>query len=528
MSSDVRKSVYTRNATGLVREFSWFDAFQISVSATAPTLLSFALSFVFVETAYPGADVLTVLLFGFIFSLPLAVVYFLLPQVMPRSGGDYVWVSRVLNPVIGFAAGFGFWVANAAVVGTTIYLEASSILPLTLASFGYAYNNSGLINFVSSITTPTSIFLIGLGALVLASAITAFGPRVFSRVMKVLFVLIFTSTVVCLLILGTSSHADFVSAINNYGGSGITFNGIISSATKGGWSFVPITLTGTLLSTPLAVFLFAGFNFSAAASGEVRNVKKSMLYGTIIALVFCWIMISLGVIVTQNVVGYQFLQASFALGAKWPLVAPPWVPLFASILAKGNPLLLVLLNAGFVIGVIWNAAGIFLAITRYVFAFSFDRAYPSFLADINERFHFPVKATIINFIVAAIFLGLATFTSYVGLFLNISVIDTVMWALASFVAIILPFRKKDLVKSLPGSSWRVPLLTIIGIISLILMLANFYFAVTVPAIGPSTLGADAILVTIFVIGFIIYALSYTYNKSRGVDLKLIYSEIPPE
>ena len=528
MVSDVGQTVYTRNATGLVRDFSWFDAFQISVSATAPTLLSFALSFVFVETAYPGANVLLVLFFGFIFSLPLGVVYFLLPQVMPRSGGDYVWVSRVVNPVIGFAAGFGFWVANAAVVGTTIYLEASSILPLTLASFGYAYNNSALISFVASITTPTSVFLVGLGALVVASAITAFGSRVFSRVMKVLFVLIFTSTVVCVLIIGLSSHSDFVSALNNYGGTSITYNGVISSAQQGGWSFVPITLTGTLLSTPLAVFLFAGFNFSAAASGEVRNVKKSMLYGVIVSLIFCWGMISLGVIVTQNVVGYQFLQASFALGSKWPLVAPPWVPLFASILTKGNPILLILLNAGFVIGVIWNAAGIFLAITRYVFAFSFDRAYPLFLADINERFHFPVKATIINFIVAAIFLGLATFTSYVGLFLNISVIDTVMWALASFVAIILPYKKKDLAKALPGSNWGVPLLTIIGIISLILMLANFYFAVTIPAIGPSTLGADAILVTIFVIGFIIYGISYTSHKGKGLNLNLIYSEIPPE
>jgi amino acid transporter len=147
---------------------------------------------------------------------------------------------------------------------------------------------------------------------------------------------------------------------------------------------------------------------------------------------------------------------------------------------------------------------------------------------VNERFHFPLKATILNFIVAAIFLGLATFTSYVGLFLNISFIDTILWALASIVAVILPFKKRELMKPLPGSGWKIPLLSIVGVISTVLMVLNAYFAATIPAIGPSTVGADAILATIFVVGLVIYGLSYAVNKKHGVDLNLIYSEIPPE
>ncbi|MGD0422320.1 MAG: APC family permease [Candidatus Bathyarchaeia archaeon] len=527
MESRPGKSVYTRDATGLVRELTGWDAFQISVSATAPTLLAVALSFSFVETAYPGADVAGVLFFGFIFSLPLGIIYFYLPRIMPRSGGDYVWISRFLNPVVGFVAAFAFWVANAAVVGTTIYLEASSIIPITLASFGYAYGNSNLISLVTAITTPTSVFVVGLLALAVGCAVTAFGARIFRRLMILFFALLMISTVTCILIIALSSHSDFVNAINNYGGTGISYNGVIASAQKNGWSFVPVTFEATLLSTPLAVFLFAGFNFAAAASGEVRNIRKSMLYGTIIALVFSWLMISAGVIATANVVGYPFIQAAFAT-TSWPLVVPPWVPLFASMLAHGNLILLVLLSVGWIVDPIWNAAGIFLAITRYVFAFSFDRAFPTFLADVNERFHFPLKATILNFIVAAIFLGLATFTSYVGLFLNISFIDTILWALASIVAVILPFKKRELMKPLPGSGWKIPLLSIVGVISTVLMVLNAYFAATIPAIGPSTVGADAILATIFVVGLVIYGLSYAVNKKHGVDLNLIYSEIPPE
>jgi hypothetical protein len=60
------------------------------------------------------------------------------------------------------------------------------------------------------------------------------------------------------------------------------------------------------------------------------------------------------------------------------------------------------------------------------------------------------------------------------------------------------------------------------------MAVNFFFSVTTPALGPSTPQADAVLATIFVVGLVIYWASYSYNKNKGIDLKLVYSEIPPE
>jgi amino acid transporter len=163
-----------------------------------------------------------------------------------------------------------------------------------------------------------------------------------------------------------------------------------------------------------------------------------------------------------------------------------------------------------------------------VFAFSFDNAFPSRFADIDEKFHFPVKAMILNIVVAALFLVLATFTSFLGIFLNGVAIWSIVWLFGSIVAIVLPYKKKDLVSFLPGARWKVPFLTIVGLVSAILMAVNFFFSVTTPALGPSTPQADAVLATIFVVGLVIYWASYSYNKNKGIDLKLVYSEIPPE
>ena len=60
------------------------------------------------------------------------------------------------------------------------------------------------------------------------------------------------------------------------------------------------------------------------------------------------------------------------------------------------------------------------------------------------------------------------------------------------------------------------------------MIANFYWSVTTPAIGPSTFQADSILAVIFVTGLIVYIVSNSYHKAHGVDLRAIYAEIPPE
>ncbi len=168
-----------------------------------------------------------------------------------------------------------------------------------------------------------------------------------------------------------------------------------------------------------------------------------------------------------------------------------------------------------------------LVATRYVFAFSFDRVFPVKLADINDRFHFPIKASALNFVISMTFLVITVYTSWLTSLLNSTAIVALVWAIGSVPAILLPYKNKEIVASLPGAKWKVPFIAIIGAASAVLNFVVFYFALAIPGVGPSTPQSDAVLAGVFVSGPVFYAIRYRYLRGKGIDLKLAFAQLPP-
>jgi amino acid transporter len=468
------------------------------------------------------------MIIGCAFTIPIGLAYAFLAVTMPRSGGDYVWVSRGIHPLLGFAIGWAYWVSYGVANGSGAYLFSSVGLPDTIAVYGYALHNPSLIAASTWVTQPGPAFVSALLLLVFAAAIG--GLRgLFHRSMVVSFVLIVVSVIVFCAILGTSSHADFVNAVNGYGGTGITYDGIIKQAEATGWSWSGTAWGLTMGSIPLGFLLFTIPSNACAASGEVKNVRTNMPLVILVCQGLALIVNVVGVQLLMNVVGYPFVQASIAVGSAWPLAAPPWAILFASMLTN-NLVLITIMFLGWLAYFVYWAAAIFLCATRYVFAFSFDRAFPAMFADISERFHFPVKATILSFVAAVIFLILTAFTTWVGMFLNMTTLGCIVWAIGSVCAIILPYRKnrKELAVGLPGSKWPIQLISIIGVLSLAVNLMVIYFALTTSFVGPSTPASSAILILIFVSGGLIFAVRSLHLRRQGFSLNQVYSQIPPE
>jgi len=517
--------VFLREATGLVRQFSWLDALMISAANIAVGVWTISGQIAFVTSADPGADIVMSVHMGFLLSIPVALTYVLLGIVMPRSGSDYVWATRLVKPVVGFMIGWGFWIAVLGVAGTLAYVWAIVVLPTFFGSFGYVSLNPGLVNLASTFSQPVPLAIAGLFFLILCTIIAGIGGNVFRPAMLISFILILLSTVVFMGVLAGSTHSDFVNAMNGFGGSGISYQNIMSQAQSAGWTFAPITWAATVLSAPFGVFLFAGQNLSAAAGGEIKTIKKSMWLSIVGSLVIAWIVAVIGIQLSLNVFGYDFIQAATF---KWPLVGAPYVLFLVAPLVSGNLFLLALMQIGFLISLPWAISAALLVCTRYVFAFSFDRVFPSRFADISEKFHFPLKAAALNFVGATIFFFLAAFTPYVGLLLNATAIYCLVWAIGSLCAVVLPYKKKELASVLPGAKWPIPLISIIGLISTGTMLLSLYWAVTTPAVGPSTPSADAVLITILLVGLAVFYVSRAVRRREGVDLNQVYAEIPPE
>ena len=97
-------SLYTRQATGLVREIGVSSNLALNIS-----FISLPLA-VLVATqapyAFPGSNLIGIVIITALLCVIPTLLYGSLSQAMPRSGGDYVFVSRIIHPVIGFAANF--------------------------------------------------------------------------------------------------------------------------------------------------------------------------------------------------------------------------------------------------------------------------------------------------------------------------------------------------------------------------------------------------------------------------------------
>src|SRR6056297_4276263 len=92
--------IFTRRASGLVRELSWLDVFIFVVAGPAAS----GIMFYSVSTAadFPGASLPLAFLFGLIIFLPITLLVAINSATMPRSGGLYIGVSRVMGPTLGF------------------------------------------------------------------------------------------------------------------------------------------------------------------------------------------------------------------------------------------------------------------------------------------------------------------------------------------------------------------------------------------------------------------------------------------
>jgi len=116
-------SLFVRNATGLVREVGLWQAFVINLSVLNPAvgLVTIAVAL----AVFPGTDLTLPFIIAAVLVMFLALSYAQLVSSMPRTGGDFVFVSRIISPAIGAMAGgvllLSFMLTGG--VNTTIFSE---------------------------------------------------------------------------------------------------------------------------------------------------------------------------------------------------------------------------------------------------------------------------------------------------------------------------------------------------------------------------------------------------------------------
>jgi APA family basic amino acid/polyamine antiporter len=525
---------FVREATGLVRAFGFFDLVFLSLAGTN-FLGALVSTMLYAPYFYPGANLTVVFAVGTLPALAVAAVYGMLGRAMPRTGGDYVWSTRIMGPLFGIIQ----WVL---LFGTLVILIAEFvvILPITiflqqlLFSLGVTLNNPGLINAASSATQPSVGLPLNLIYLALGMAIALSSTRVFVRIQRyawALYFVILVVLVISLLSLNPSKVSSLFDHSMQIAGSNATYSGVIQQATSGGLS-AGFSVTNTLLAIlPWGFFSFIGFNWSTYLSGEVKNAKTVITRALATAVIIMGAVLAITAVIAYNAAGSDFLSSASYIAATNPAYLPslPTITLLVSLI---NPYLAFVIGVGMLIALLVTVAGLTLNLSRMIFAASFDRILPKKLAEVNERFQSPQWAVLLVGVCYAILITLFWLTSWASLFLNTALVIPLGSALPFVAALAFYFKKPKLFEQTLGGRSNAVKLILLSAVGLA-MFATYTFAEIVPINSGMYLGASLsiafeIACAFVIIGIVLYAASRYRLRGMGIELNKIYDEIPPE
>jgi len=533
--------LFVRNSTGLVRSASAVDATIFNAVISAPVGSTIAYSIFFALVAFPGADVVGVLILVALINIPVLIMFALLGASMPRVGGDYVWVSRVLSPPLALISNLCMIMGG--LLGAAFFAKFFSLLALgpVLVALGSFANNNTLINWGTSFQTNNSwilgasLFMVALQTLILIR-----GTKATFRWQNYSFIIAMAGTLVAFLVLLIGSQGDFFShfdALNkSFGGGNVA--AVISGA-PGAAAAAPNFWNGAAtLPTLFSIQGFMMWNFwSVYMSGELKSASNrrrqlSVMFG---ALGWDTILLIIGVLLLFRVAGYNFVYALNAASSAYKIPSGPFYPFLAS-LVFNTPILTVIIMGSFLF---WSLpsmiANTFMPI-RSFFAWSFDRLMPESLANVNERTHSPVNAIIVtNVIIAALVIWSVygnQFQLVLGLIVLAGALAVIIVGLA---AIALPMRRPDLYQASPANVkfLGIPVLYIVGTLSIL----EFIGIIAISFINPASVmngnrddwwWIPAWLIGLMVGGALLYYIPRFIRARQGVNIGFVYKELPPE
>lgn len=525
--------VYVREASGMVRELGPVATMAVSASIVAIGTASNLMQ-VWQPYIYPGSDVFTSLTIALVPAIFFGIMYVLFSMNMPRSGGDYVYVSRIIHPVIGFMMNFVFtfwliiwWGSNFAVI-------VINMLSPAIGGFALATNNSGLLSWASTIaTTPNDVFIGGIIALVIVAVFVIMGPKYTGRYLVTGFIIGMIGQVVLMVLFAGASQSTFTSAFSSHFST--TFASVEKAATSNGWTYAPLVFSASVAAIPYAFLWYLGYNMSAYVAGEVKKVQSSMFIAILGSLLLGWIFYVVTNTLYLNVVPYQFQQSLAylfnAAPTAYPLPISPGPYLFVGLLTS-NAVLAFLPMIGMVFWAFLLPVAVAMVVTRNIFAWSFDRVVPRFLSDLNPRTHSPIKSTVLMCVIGVVFLWLWTYTTYLSLEINFILAISIAFIIPGFAGILYPYVKKDQYTNTPAAKYKIgglPLIVLCGAISVVFYVYIAYECYVTPAIsGPVSASVLGLIAATFIVAPIIYYAARTYHLRReGLDISTAFKEIPP-
>jgi len=569
-ASSTTPKLFVRQSSGLVRNVSVTNALFFNVAAFVGVGLTlypifYSLADVPMWKTGPFSAYGWAAIFAGLFCILLALIFSSLTSVMPRSGGDYVFTSRIIHPFLGWLESWTLVIASVLIIAFEVPLVlrnlqiTARIIGIGAGGHFFTHANSWFTDSTGAIT-GTPGFIGSLVVLAIIGLVCVLPTRSFHRVVTALAgygVACFIAMFVFGLIF--THKGAFNANLPHYTGGVTSAKIAASGVTAGVLGAPPQGFLGRIFSTsvfPLVLsvllFQYIGFQYSAYIAGEVRgNVRRGVLIALLGSLL-------IGVLANSVYVDVISTHFGFGMNVSWgasywgfstaplPLGQPNAMPLLAVIANKSLWPIWALISLGGTIFPFLLCPVYINFISRMQLAWSLDRQMPEWFGNVNERLRAPLNAILATIALTALFLffqsykALPTFLATTGHKLNLAgtawfsiTMAFLTWCLPGVNAMLVRVRRPDLVRNAPmrrALPW-------IGLVWLVFPVWIYIFAVIKPIVNAlKGGGALTYLETngiidagiFYLLGVVVYLAMQWRTRSSGVDSKMLFTELPPD
>jgi len=470
------------------------------------------------------------------------LVWGILGGSMPRSGGEYIYNSRIIHPIFGIAQSFG----DAAIWLMWLYVLAPlAVDPGLTMSFRYV-GWSGAADWLVSSNWHT--FIIASVFNVIGFLFVVFGIKIFALVQKIVMVFGIGGMIVIGMVFTFTSHSTFVNKWNAAAHASGSFDYNTFIAKVGAAAGVAIPKSWNWADT-IGVMVAMSWLFAYAYSisfiaGEVKRPDKTIIWANVFSILVPFVFMFWTAIVLHYTVGDQFLRAAAwndqngpINGFKMPFGSnfidlAVYITGTSGFLAKLGAFLM---GFSYVAFTLWWLALSYLAFPRILFAWGMDRMGPKWFTDINPRFASPVKNHILCLGLSETLLIIyyAWLTSQMQNITLTGMQITSVFMPTALAGILFPYMKRarGIWDSSPYRTWKflgLPVVTWGGIVSFIYLTPLLYYFIFKSAVKQFTFASDMLFIAVWCLGIAWYFIWKSRSKAVGIDVGMTYGELPPE
>jgi amino acid transporter len=540
-TATAKPEVFTRKASGLVRVMSPFSAFVYNILTMG---LIFPWTYLWAPGALPGGKLVWGILLAMLIEIPIALVYVWLSTALPRSGGDYVFQSRVFGGGVAFTvvmSGYVIWILQWVALSGWL-LSYLGFAPLFLG-LGATMGNAALSNLGLWFTSQWGIIITSILNAFVAALILISGFKNYVRLQNVMIVGTLLAFFTMLVVLFTANPASSAAHLDAFAKAIAGVDNFVQTARDASIAAgvdlnPPFSLIATLLVAPIAWTSLQWATYSAQQNGEIKNARSfnSQMFIIVGSLIFTGILLAVLAAALEKAVGTEFLYiagAGYWSGVSEATIAGFWLwPNIIAVALTASPLVVIIIGIGYILNSHQIVHNCYIGMTRVMVAMSLDRLLPEWVSRVDEKRHTPANAHWAYFIASIpVILLYNLYPGWVGLTLGVTFACGYVFVITCLAGALLPYRAKDVYEASPGAKYKignVPLVTILGIIGFLFGSAMLLMFMFYSQLGLTSPLAYTVVFGVLAVSAVWYFLAKNAQRSRGINVDYAFKEIPPE